>query len=118
MGVTLINQSKNLCTLSNPPQVSLLEAGKLPMEMHSKALQTEQTPQAPVLVQLQPGNSAIVTVIWHNYCQTPPAGGVALRLSLANDRTIDVKLDLPAAPKCESSQETSTLLVAPYSYPP
>lgn len=118
MGVTLTNKSKNRCTLSNPPQVSLLEGGKIPLDLKSEVLEANQTPAAPTLLQLQSGDSAIASVNWHNYCQAQPADGLSLRLTLADGQNLDVKLDLPSKPNCAAGQQVSTLLVVPYSYPP
>ena len=116
LGVTLINKSKSYCALANPPAVSLLEAEKVPIDLHPQELTAEQIP--PALVTLPPGESVILSLVWQNYCLTKLEGGLTLRLALAKDQNLDVKMDIPPAPKCASGQVSAALLVAPYSYPP
>jgi hypothetical protein len=43
---------------------------------------------------------------------------LTLRLTLAQDKTVDIPLKLPAVPSCDVKTEPSTILVAPYSNPP
>ncbi|HEY3310141.1 MAG TPA: DUF4232 domain-containing protein [Anaerolineales bacterium] len=118
LGVSLINNTKKPCTLSNPPLASLLDADKKQLDLQMLEISPEQTPPAAALMKLTPGESAIVTLIWQNYCLEKVAGDLVLRLELAKDQYLDVGMDVPLRPKCSSKTEPSTMTVAPYSYPP
>ena len=125
LGVTLTNILQNPCELTNPPQASVVELPLRGVDASGKALDLQpvdipaaQTPPAPALMQLAPGESAIVSLVWRNYCQELPAGGVGLRLQLAPAQALEVELKGLAAPRCDSLVEPSTLTVAPYSFPP
>lgn len=125
LGVTLTNVSKNPCELTNPPQASVVElplrvvdASGKDLDLQILAIPAAQTPPAPALIQLAPGESVIVSLVWRNYCQALPAEGLGLRLQLAPAQVLEVELDVVAAPRCDSKSEPSTLSVAPYSFPP
>lgn len=118
MGVTFTNKAKNSCTLSNPPQASLLDTSNTPLDLRTVAVPLVQTPPAPALMQLAPGESAIVTLIWRNFCLVPPAEGLILRLELTKDQNLDVEMKGLAAPHCDAKNEPSTISVELYSVPP
>jgi hypothetical protein len=118
LGVTLTNISQTPCTLSNPPQASLLNASSEPLDLQTVEVSPEQTPPAPALMQLAPGESAIMTLIWSNICKAPPDDGINLRLELSKDQNLDVKMKINAKPRCDAENEASTITVAPYSIPP
>jgi hypothetical protein len=118
LGVTLTNKTKNLCTLSNPPQTTLIDARNKPLDLQIVDTSPSQTPPAPALMQLAPNSSAIVTLVWRNFCQIPPAASLILRLELAKDQNLDVEMKMLAEPACDTKNEPSTIIVAPYSVPP
>lgn len=118
LGVTLTNISKSPCTLSNPPQASLLSASNEALDLQTIEVSPEQTPPAPALMPLAPGESAIMTLVWSNICKAPPADGINLRLELSKDQSLDVKMKILAELRCDAENEASTITVAPYSIPP
>jgi hypothetical protein len=118
LGVTLTNQIKGPCTLSNPPQASLLDSSGQPIDLQTTIISPEQTPPAPALMKLAPGESAIASLVWRNYCQLPNTDGLILRLELAKDQNLDVEMKALALPRCDAKEEPSTITVAPYSVPP
>jgi hypothetical protein len=118
MGITLTNNTKQICTLSNPPQIKLLDENKNPIDLHALDASPAQTPPVPALMQLAPGENAILTLIWQNYCQKAPLESAYLRLALSNGQILDVDIKIGAAPDCTAANKPSTILVVPYSAPP
>jgi Protein of unknown function (DUF4232) len=118
MGVSLTNNTKQICALSNPPHIRLLDGNKNPIDLHALDASGAQTPPVPAFMQIAPGENVIVTVIWQNYCQPTSIKSVFLSLALANDQSMDIGVNTGAVPDCTSANEASTLLVEPYSSPP
>ncbi|MCX6082974.1 MAG: DUF4232 domain-containing protein [Chloroflexi bacterium] len=118
LGVTLTNKTKNICTLANPPLASLLDEQKKLIDLKDIYQSQIQTPPAPALVALEPGESVIGTLIWSNYCQLPPAKSQILRLELGKGRTLDIEITTLATPVCADKNRASTINVGPYSIPP
>lgn len=118
LGVTLTNQSKNPCALSNPPQPSLIDANSQPLDVQISALPSDQTPPAAAFMQLAPGESVIMTLVWRNFCQTLPGDSLIIRLNLADEKNLEIFINLLKVPNCEVKTDPSTALVATYSYPP
>jgi hypothetical protein len=116
--MTLTNQSKQICTLSNLPQASLLDANSRLIELHSIQMPSAQTPPAPDLMQLAPNESAIVTLVWQNFCLAAPVEPIIARLTLTKNQYLDIKMNVLAVPGCDDKNGPSTLTIAPYSYPP
>ena len=79
---------------------------------------TVQTPPAPALVALGNKDSVIVSLVWSNYCLPIPGGMLNIRLTLADDKYIEVPLKLPGEPGCDSKEKPSMVIIAPYSNPP
>jgi len=118
LGVTLTNRSKNICRLSNPPQISLLSTEGKPIELIIKAITVIQTPPAPATIQLVPSQAVIITLIWQNYCQPLKNSNLILRLKLVPNQDLDIKMKLQTLPVCQTKSDPSVLLIAPYSVPP
>ena len=118
LGITLTNKSKNPCGLSNPPQITLLNGSGQPLDVQTSSLPNDQTPPAPLQMQLAPGESAILTLIWRNTCQPLPNDNLTIRLGLSTGQNLDVVTNILSEPRCDAKNEPSTLTIAPYSYPP
>lgn len=118
LGITLTNKSKNPCTLSNPPQVTLLDNSNKPLDIQISSAPADQTPPAPTQAQIAGGESVILSLVWHNYCQTLPQDSLTVRLALSTGQNLDVAMKLLSEPRCDAKNESSTLIVSPYSYPP
>jgi hypothetical protein len=118
LGVTLTNQSKNPCTLSNPPQVSLLDGNGEDLKLGTAVSPAVQTPPAPNIILLAPAESVIMTLIWRNFCQTLPTDSLILHLALSEKQVLDVKMQTPGKPGCDTPDQASSLKIAPYSSPP
>jgi hypothetical protein len=103
LGITLTNKSKNPCALTNPPQVTLLNGSREPLD---------------VQVSDAPGKNAIASLVWRNACQPLPNDSLTMRLELSAGQNLDVVTQLLSEPRCDAKTEPSTLTVAPYSYPP
>lgn len=117
IGVTLVNASKSPCIVIGPPPVSLLKAGR-PLGVQIVQTPADQTPPAPAALNLAPGNSLIVILVWRNYCAAPLAGGPSIHLALTMDQALDIPVDAQAVPPCDAPGQPSTLTVNPYSFPP
>jgi hypothetical protein len=89
--------------LTNPPQVTLLNGSREPLD---------------VQVSDAPGESAIASLVWRNACQPLPNDSLTMRLELSAGQNLDVVTQLLSEPRCDAKTEPSTLTVAPYSYPP
>jgi hypothetical protein len=118
LGITLTNISKNPCALSNPPQATLLNDSRQPLNVQTSSMPGDQTPPAPAQMELRPGESAIVSLIWSNACQPLPNDSLTIHLELSTGKNLDVVTSIPSVPRCNTKNEPSTLTVAPYSYPP
>ncbi len=118
IGLTLTNQTKNPCALTNPPQVALLAGANQPLQTQLTAMSASQTPPAPAELQLAPGESVIISLVWNNYCQPLPNDHLSIRLALSATQNLDVATRILAAPRCDAKNAPSLLKVAPYSYPP
>jgi hypothetical protein len=118
LGLTLTNQTKNPCALANPPQVTLLDDSRQPLELQTLGMAPVQTPPAPLEIQLAPGESVIVSLIWRNYCQPLPERSLTIHLRLSETLKVESLTKLLAEPRCAAETEPSTLAIAPYSYPP
>jgi hypothetical protein len=118
LGLTLTNKSKNPCALANPPQMTLLNASAQPLDVQTSEAPGDQTPPAPAQMELAPSESAIISLIWRNYCQSLPDNSLTLRLELATEKNLEVVTSVLSIPRCAATDEPSTLTVAPYSYPP
>ena len=117
LGVTLTNKSKNPCALANPPQVTLLDDKGQPLKVQESSASDDQTPASPQM-ELHPGESAIASLAWRNYCQPLPNDSLNLRFELSTGSNLDVAMSLLSEPRCDSKSDPSTLIAAPYSYPP
>ena len=118
MGMTLTNQSKQICKLSNPPQTRLLDASNKPLELVGVDTAPAMTPPASDVMQIAPGENTIVTLVWQNYCQPAPVEPVIVRLELEKDQNLDIAIHLSTVPGCQDKKKPSTISVAPYSAPP
>lgn len=118
LGLTLTNQTKNPCALANPPQVTLLDASRQPLELQTLDMAPVQMLPAPLEMQLAPGESVIISLIWRNYCQPFLADSLVIRLALSDQFKLDTSTKISTGPNCDAKNESSTLTVAPYSYPP
>jgi len=118
LGITLTNNSKNPCALANPPQITLLDDGNKPIEIQIANIPNGDATPAPAQMELGTGESAILSLVWRNYCQPLPKDKLIVRLALAAEQNLDVAMDLLSEPRCDAKTEASTLTIAPYSYPP
>ena len=118
LGITLTNKSKNPCALANPPQTTLLNDSGQPLDVQTSSTPGDQTPPAPPQMELAPGENAIISLIWRNYCQPLPNDSLTIRLGLAAGQTLDVVTSVLSVPRCDAKNEPSTVTIAPYSYPP
>jgi hypothetical protein len=118
IGMTVTNKSGKNCSLANPPDVVLVDVGDKVIDGNYIPSSVAQTPPAPTLLGLAPSDSAIVTVVWSNYCKQVPGNKLIIRLSLAPEKIINVALNLSGLPHCDNSTASSNILVAPYSNPP
>jgi hypothetical protein len=117
LGVTLINASTRPCSLQNPPQVTLLNADQ-PLAIQMTEAEPLQTPPIPAALTISPGESAILILVWRNYCGGALKNAPGIHLALAAGETLNIKAGAPAVPRCEAATAPSTLTVNPYSYPP
>jgi hypothetical protein len=67
---------------------------------------------------IAPGESVILVVLWQNYCAKSPTSDLTLRLTMRDGQTLDVALGSLTIPDCSDSKSPSMLTVNPYSYPP
>lgn len=118
LGLTLTNQTKNPCALTNPPLVTLFASQNQPLEVETTTLALVQTPPAPVEQILAPGGSVIVSLDWRNACQPLPSQVLTVRLLLAENLPLEISTPLAAGLHCADQTAPSTLTVAPYSSPP
>jgi hypothetical protein len=118
LGITLTNQSKNPCALANPPQTTLLDDSGQPLDVQASSTPGDQTPPAPAQMELAPGESAILSLVWQNYCQPLLNDSLTIRLGLSVGQDLEIVTMLLSPPRCEAKNEPSTVTVAPYSYPP
>ena len=118
LGITLTNKSKNPCALTNPPKVTLLNDSQEPLDVQVSDAPGDQTPPATSQMELAPGESAIVSLVWRNACQPLPNDSLTMRLELSAGQNLDVISKLLSEPRCDNKTEPSTLMIAPYSYPP
>ena len=118
LGITLTNKSKNPCALTNPPKVTLLNDSQEPLDVQVSDAPGDQTPPATSQMELAPGESAIVSLVWRNACQPLPNDSLTMRLELSAGQNLDVISKLLSEPRCDNKTEPSALTVAPYSYPP
>lgn len=112
LGVTLINQSQNPCTMQPPPQINLLDADK-PLDIKEIQTGADKSP-----LSIAPGESLIVILAWDNYCGAVLKDDPNLQLKLTEGETLTVKANLKEPPRCHDSNAPSTLTINPYSYPP
>jgi len=117
LGVTLINASKRPCSLQNPPQVTLFDAAQ-PLDVQVTQAESLQTPPAPAVLTIAPGESVILILTWRNHCGAAPKTGPAVNLALPGGETLNIQAGAPVVPRCEAANAPSTLTVNPYSYPP
>jgi hypothetical protein len=118
LGLTLTNQTKNPCALTNPPLVTLLDSQNQPLKVETTTLALVQTPPAPVEMLLAPGESLIISLDWRNACQPLPKPSLTIRLLLAETSPLEISTPLDAGLHCADKTAPSTLTVTPYSYPP
>jgi hypothetical protein len=120
LGITLTNQSKNICKLSNPAAVSLLTSNREPIQVQMIDNNSEvlQTLPAPSTLILAPTDNKILTVIWRNFCQKLPDDKLILSIHLTEKQDLDIPMKIQALPRCEAETEASTISVMPYSDPP
>jgi hypothetical protein len=117
IGVTLMNRTGYACQLQGAPQVELLGADDNPLPIQYTAATLNQTPPIPTTLNITPGESAIVSMIWSNACP-PLSQKISLRLTLANGETLAIAPANIPAPPCSDKNQPATLTVSPYSYPP
>lgn len=119
LGVTLVNGSGTPCSLQNPAQVTLLDAGS-PLDV--QIIQAQAGPDElgvpPESLAVSPGESAVLVLEWRNACGETIQNGLTLLLSLPGGERLEIETDVPAVPRCTSPDNPSTLIVNPYSYPP
>lgn len=116
LGVTLVNISKSPCALEGLPQVTLSD-GQKPLDVQITQA-GDQTPPVPSGLTVAAGESAVVILVWGNYCGPSLKDGATLQLVLANGETLKVKAEAAAVPHCDAKDQPSTLTVNPYSFPP
>jgi hypothetical protein len=115
LGVTLINTSTSPCSLQNLPQVTLLDADR-PLDVQLVQAGEGGTPVA--VLPISPGESVILILVWRNYCGEALKDGPSVRLALPAGESLTIQADASAVPRCEATNDPSTLTVNPYSYPP
>lgn len=135
IGVTLTNKSKNPCALANPAQITLLDSDNKLLEVKTSNSPADpagdpagergasrgassQTPIPSAQMELHAGESAILTLVWRNYCQPLSKDQLTVRVELTEKKNLDVPMQLLSEPPCDAKNEPSTLMVGPYSYPP
>ena len=118
LGMTLTNKSKNPCALANPPQATLLNGSAQPLDVQTSNTPGNQTPPAPAQMVLAPDESAILTLVWRNYCQPLPNDSLTIHLELTSGQNLEVVTSVLSVPRCDAKNEPSTVAVAPYSSPP
>lgn len=119
LGITLTNQSKNPCALSNPAQITLLDSDNKPLKVQVSIIPADtQTPPASAQTEIASGESVILSLVWRNYCQPLTKDSLTIRLALSAEQNVDVIMKLLSEPRCDAKNEPSTLTIAPYSYPP
>ena len=89
-----------------------------PLDVQVSDAPGDQTPPATSQMELAPGESAIVSLVWRNACQPLPNDSLTMRLELSAGQNLDVISKLLSEPRCDNKTEPSALTVAPYSYPP
>lgn len=119
LGVTLVNGSGTACSLQNPAQITLLDAGS-PLDVQTIQAQVgpDEPGVPPEMLTVSPGESAVLVLEWRNACGQTLQNGLTLLLSLPGGERLEIETDVPAVPRCTSPGDPSTLIVNPYSYPP
>ena len=117
LGMTLVNISNSPCDLVGPPQVTLLGGGRA-LDVQVLQAAADQTPPAPAALTLAPGDSVIEILVWRNYCGAALADGPVIHLALTTDQALEIGTAAQDVPRCDAQNQTSTLTVNPYSFPP
>jgi hypothetical protein len=131
----LTNTSANTCVLQGPPDVQLVDSSGQPLNIQvqnfcfqcNPTTGTLNTPEAPTAtaeaqaalhlrLALQPGQSAIVFMLWNNWCEPFPEGGVNVQLSLPGSLgQVTAPSNARTGGRCDAKDQPSTLLVSEYS---
>jgi hypothetical protein len=69
-------------------------------------------------MELAPGESAILSLVWQNYCQPLPNNSLTISLAFSAGQKLEVVTSDLSGPRCDAKSDPSTLVVAPYSSPP
>jgi hypothetical protein len=117
-GITLTNVTGYACRLSGLPQVTFLDADGAPLSIQYQATGMEQTPPVPATLDLTPGESAIISLVWRNACPPPPDTKISLQLTLSSGETLEIVPKNLPLPPCGDKTQPSIVLIAPYSNPP
>jgi hypothetical protein len=142
-GVSITNRGSQLCFLQGPPEIALVDNQGKALDIHinnecfpqcgptpdpnqtpSMATQTAlaplQTVQASLVLNgkigLAPGASAVIFMIWSNWCQPFPQGGVRVQLTLPGGSLIEIPGDAGGGGRCDAPGEPSSMMVSQYSY--
>lgn len=138
-GIVLTNVSNKTCLLPGPPSVQLVNPQGFALDLDVTTFcfncaetqtgtatvaptgpaptQTAQASQAlNETLSLPPGAKARVFLIWSNWCQPFPPGGVSIRLNLPGNGQMDLLTDARTGGRCDVQTARSTLLVSQYTY--
>jgi hypothetical protein len=140
--VVLTNVGNRTCLLGGPPQVQLVTRQGIPLEVKSQPIcflcgqenTSEKTPSSATQevlsptqtaaareimdtpLGLSPGKAVKLFLIWYNYCEPYPPGGVMVRLALPPGGQLDILTDAEAGGRCDAQDNPSTLMVSQFSY--
>jgi hypothetical protein len=138
--VFLMNVGNRTCILQGPPHAQIVNMQGIPLqvEVHPVCFnctpgngQTPTSPaqEIPAVTQtaaaeavltgelgLAPHQAAKIFLVWYNYCEPFPSGGVSVRLNLPPSGYLDVPTDAQTGGRCDASDHPSTLMVSQYSY--
>ena len=118
MGMTLINKTQHICTLSNPPKASLLDKDKKPLQLRTALNPSQPDSKVPALLQLSPGEIVIFALTWENFCQPGSIKNLTLRLTLDDGKNLDESIQIGDAPSCKDKSRPSDILIGAFSSPP
>jgi hypothetical protein len=144
-GIQVTNTSASVCTLQGPPQIQLVnQRGQvldsdyfvncfrcselisayetaLPATLIASAVTATSVGQTVLYgkIGIGPGERAGVFLLWQNWCQPFPKGGVRIRLTLAEQLgRLEVATDAYVGGRCDAADARSSVMISHFSHIP